>query len=75
MRGAEVLLSEGRELVKIVNDGKLDTANSHGVVLLMGRFKGEEGERNVLLALANRTVISDLIIVLWVEILSAVLVR
>ena len=39
-RGGEVLLREGRELVKIVNDGKLYTAALHVVVPLMGGFKG-----------------------------------
>ena len=61
-RGGEVLLIEGSELVKIVNDGKFDTAYPHVVITLMGRFKGEEGEINVLLALDNITVMSDLII-------------
>ena len=60
--GDEVLLTEDRELVKIVNSGKLDTSASHVVVPLVGRFKGEEGEINVLLALDNITVMSDLII-------------
>ena len=49
LRGDEVLLTEDRELVKIVNSGKLDTSAPHVVVPLVGRFKGEEGEINIFL--------------------------
>ena len=55
LRGGEVLLLEASELVKRRNDGRDLKDNDHVVVPLMGRFKGETGERNLLLVLANET--------------------
>ena len=46
--------------VKRVSDGKLDTSAPHVVALMMNRFKGKEGERNIILELSNMTRMSDL---------------
>ena len=75
MRGGEVFLTEGSKIMKRVNYGKLYTSDQNVAVLLMGRFKGVEGARNILLALANRTATSDIRIRRWDEGLSAVLVQ
>ena len=40
LSGGEVLLIEGRELVKIVNNKRLDTAAPHVVLPLMGWIMG-----------------------------------
>ena len=64
----------GPQVSEKLNYVKLDKTSPNVVVSLMGRFKGEEGER-IFLAFVNRTGTSDLIIIWWVEILSAVLVR
>ena len=74
LRAGDVLLTEGHELVEIVNDEKLDTSAPHVIAPLMVRFKEEKGERDFLLGFANKTGISDLRIRRSVEILSAVLV-
>ncbi len=53
LRGGEVLLTEGSELVRLRMAGKSHPKYPHVVLPLMGRFKGETGERNVLFALGN----------------------
>ena len=55
LRGGEVLLLEASELCKRVQAGKNHRSAPHVLVPLMGRFKGENGERNVLLALSSVT--------------------
>lgn len=72
LRGGEVLLMEASELVTRRKDG-LNDKNGHVVVPLMGRFKGETGERNMLIVLANVSR-SGLNIRKWVDRLSALLV-
>jgi len=47
---------EASELVKRRDDGrKLGNKKGHVVIPLMGRFKNETGERNLVIVLANRT--------------------
>ncbi len=55
LRGGEVFLTEGSELVKRRLAGRTHPKYPHIVLPLMGRFKGETGERNVLFALANQS--------------------
>lgn len=79
LRGGEIFLLEASELIKRVHQGKVGEKHSgaaqpHVVVPLMGRFKGETGERNVLLALASKTK-SGLEIRKWIERLVWVLKR
>ena len=73
LRGGEVLLMEASELVKRRKDGQRHSSHPHIVIPLMGRFKGETGERNVLLALANETK-SGLKVRVWVSRLIRLLV-
>ena len=70
--GGEVLLMESSELCKRITDGRRHSKTPHVVVPLMGHFKGETGERNVLLALANEFV-SGLPMRVWLERLVVVL--
>ena len=74
LRGGEVLLLEASELVKRRLDGKDHKDHPHVVVPLMGRFKNETGERNMLLALASKTS-SGIEIRKWVERLIILLIR
>ena len=55
LRGGEVFMLEASEFVKRRNDGRDVEKNGHVVVPLMGRFKNETGERNLVLVLANET--------------------
>jgi hypothetical protein len=55
LRGGEILMMEATELIKRIKDGKLEKENGHVVIPLMGRFKNETGERNLLIVLANVT--------------------
>ena len=72
LRGREVFLVESSKLSKLIFQGREHPSHPHVVVPLMGRFKGETGERNVLLAFAN---VSDsgIHIRKWVEWLVVVL--
>ena len=74
LREGEVLLMEASALVSRGRDGKESNKQSHVAVPLMGRFKGETGERNVMLALAN-TSKGGLKIRIWLERLMEVLRR
>lgn len=74
LRGGEILLAEATELVKRQEDGKYHSKHPHVVLPLMGRFKGETGERNVLLVMANTTS-SGLEIRKWIERLGTLLRR
>ena len=74
LRGGEVLLLEASELVKRRLDGKNHEDHPHVVIPLMGRFKNETGERNMLLALASRTS-SGIEIRKWVERLVVLLMK
>jgi hypothetical protein len=55
LRGGEVFMLEASEFVKRRDDGRELEKNGHVVVLLMGRFKNETGERNLIIVLANKT--------------------
>ena len=74
LRGGEVLLMEASELVRRRLDGKDHALHPHIVVPLMGRFKNEVGERNVLFALASETA-SGIQVRRWVERLVILLMR
>ena len=67
LRGGEVLLMEGSELCRRIVDGKHHLTSPHVVVPLMGRFKEETGERNVLLALVSESENCALPIRIWIE--------
>ena len=75
LRGGEVLLLEASELCKRIGDGKNHRIGPHVLVPLMGRFKGENGERNVLLALCNVSSNGKIPIRKWIERLVAVLMH
>ena len=75
LRGGEVLLLEASELCKRIGDGKIHRTAPHVLVPLMGRFKGENGERNVLLALTSETDNGKIPIRRWVERLAATLIH
>lgn len=72
LRGGEVFLLEASELSKLIFQGKNHKSHPHVVIPLMGRFKGETGERNVLLAFANISK-SGIEIRTWVERLVVIL--
>ena len=74
LRGGEVLLMEASELVKKRLDGKHHPTHPHVVIPLMGRFKNETGERNLLLTLASTTQ-SGIEIRKWIERLIILLMR
>ena len=76
LRGGEILLLEASELVRRRDQGrhvgKGKDVMGHVVIPLMGRFKGETGERNLILVLVNVTD-SGLEIRKWVDRLTALL--
>ena len=74
LRGGEVLLLEASELIKHRLDGRNHLEHPHVVIPLMGRFKNETGERNMMLALASKTS-SGIEIRKWVERLIILLMR
>ena len=53
LRGGEVLLGEASELVRRIEEGKHHANHPHVLFPLMGRFKGETGERNLIFCLVN----------------------
>lgn len=75
LRGHEVSYMERSELVRKRNSGALaEKSKRHVVVPLMGRFKGEDGERNLMLVFAN-TSGSGLAIGRWISQLSELLLQ
>ena len=72
LRGNEVFMLEAGEFVRRRDDGRLLERNGHCVIPLMGRFKNETGERNLLMVLANETR-SGLDIRYWVDKFSGLL--
>ena len=56
LRGGEVLLGEASELVRRISEGKHHGNHPHVLFPMMGRFKGETGERNLIFCLANVSV-------------------
>jgi hypothetical protein len=55
LRGGEIFMLEASEFVRRRDDGRDREEDGHVIVPLMGRFKNETGERNLLMVLANRT--------------------
>lgn len=75
LRGNEVFFMERSEFVRKRNLGvNMDKSKEHIVVPLMGRFKGELGERNLMLVFA-RTSRSGLSIGRWISQLSDILLQ
>jgi hypothetical protein len=72
LRGGEVMMIESTELIKRRLDGKEEAKYGHIVIPLMGRFKNETGERNLIIILANVTK-GGICIRKWVEALSNML--
>ena len=72
LRGGEIFLMESSEFVRRRNDGRDHEKHPHCVIPLMGRFKQETGERNLVIVLANVTK-SNLNIRKWVDLLSGLL--
>ena len=66
LRGGEIFLLEASELLKRCKDGKYHVTLPHVIAPLMGHFKHETGERNVLIPLPNVTA-SGLKIRVWIE--------
>jgi hypothetical protein len=73
LRGGEIFLLEASELLRRRNDGRNLEENGHCVIPLMGRFKQETGERNLILVLANTTR-GGLEIRKWVDLLTGLLI-
>lgn len=73
LRGGEVFLVEASELCRKINEGKSHASCPHVVLPLMGRFKGENGERNLMFLLATSTK-SGIQIRRWIERLSNLLI-
>ena len=72
LRGGEIFMMEASELVRRRNDGRDHEKYGHCVIPLMGRFKQETGERNLIMVLANETK-SGLRIRKWVDLLTGLL--
>jgi len=53
LRGGEVLLGEASELVRRIMEGKRHPNHPHVLFPMMGRFKGETGERNLIFCVTN----------------------
>ena len=73
LRGGEITLAEATSTCQLINEGTDKATVPHVVVCLMGRFKSETGERNVLLPFASVTT-SGIKIRWWIEQLVQVLV-
>ena len=72
LRGGEIFLLEASELLKRCRDGKYLVTLPHVIAPLIGCFKNETGERNVLIPLPNVTA-HGLKIRVWIERLVEVL--
>jgi hypothetical protein len=72
LRGGEIFLMECSEFITRRDDGRENAKHPHCVIPLMGRFKQESGERNLIMVLANETK-SRLKIRKWVDLLSGLL--
>ncbi len=75
LRGEEIFMAEAEELCKRINDGKEHELCSYVLLPLMGRFKHETGERNIMFALASVTEGTGIPVRRWLERLAAVLTR
>ena len=74
LRGGEILLMERTEFTGKIDNGKFHPTDPHVLIPLMGRFKGETGERNLLLPFASVTD-SGLEVRKWNERLCDLLVK
>ena len=72
LRGCEGFMVERSDLIRYVSKGKTHRISPHVVVPLLGRFKGETGEKSHLLLMANTTG-SGIQVRKWVERMVAVL--
>ena len=72
LQGGEVFMLAISEFVKRKNDGR-ENKMAHVVVLLMGRFKNETGERNLVLVFANETNGGGLKVRKWIDRFTALL--
>ena len=70
--GQEVFMLEASEFTKRKDDGRNMTQNEHIVIPLMGRFKNEMGERNLVIVLANE-IDGGLKIRRWIDRFTALL--
>ena len=66
LQGGEVLLGEASEFVRQIMEGKHHANHPHVLFPMMGRFKGETGERNLVFCLANSSN-SDILNRRWLE--------
>ena len=71
LRGGEICLMEATEFCQRIEAGRTDE-RKHIVVPLMGRFKNETGERNVLLVLVESTQ-SGIAVQKWLDRLAWIL--
>ena len=74
LRGGEVLLLQASELCLRIGAGQSHAGKEKVLIPLMGRFKGETGETNVLLPLVSNTDGGGLQIRRWVEALVTILI-
>ena len=72
LRGGEIMMMEASELITRRLDGKDEGRFGHVVIPLMGRFKNETGERNLIIILTNITK-GGIYIRKWVEALANML--
>ncbi len=75
LRGEEIFMAEAEEFCRRINFGKFDAECSFVLLPLMGRFKHETGERNIMFAFASTTEGSGIPVRRWLERLAAVLKR
>ena len=72
LRGGEILLAEATSMCSMIDEGRESGLVPHVVACLMGRFKNETGERNVVLPFVSVTA-SDIKIRWWFEQLVRIL--
>ena len=71
LRGGEILLAEATSICEAIESGRIHE-HPHVLLCLMGRFKSETGERNVILPLASVTA-SGIEVRWWMEALVKIL--
>ncbi len=75
LRGEEIFMAEAEEFCRRIESGKFDSDCSYVLLPLMGRFKHETGERNIIFAFASTTEGSGIPVRKWLERLAALLKR
>ncbi len=75
LRGEEIFMAEAEEFCKRIKSGKHDDKCSYVLLPLMGRFKHETGERNIIFSFASTTEGSGIPVRKWLERLAALLLR